>query len=244
MNRRLRDAGRQLSQLRDAGAIIETFDKLRKKYQDELSANSFLSIRRALATRKRQTERSTNIREVLRQAAASLTEIGKGVKKWQLRTDGFPAIHPGLDETFRAARKAMSRAEKNPLPENYHEWRKRVKDNWYHIRLLEDLWTGMMQALEKSLKDLETWLGDDHNLVVLQSQLTDGPPAFGKDGDIETLIGLIGKYQKELRDNALSLGERIYQVKPRDHVRRMKELWDAWQTEPRSLEAQQKQERA
>jgi CHAD domain-containing protein len=259
INRRLRNAGRQLSQLRDAGAIIETFDKLRKKYQDELGANSLLSIRRALAARKRQTGRSISVLEVLRQSAASITGIGKGVKKWQLHTDGFPALHPGLHETFRRARKAMSRAKKNPLPGNCHEWRKRVKDNWYQIRLLEDLWTDVIQADAiqtdvmhanaiqsdaKSLKDLETWLGDDHNLVVLHSQLTDSPEAFGKGGDLKILAGLIGKYQKELRENALSLGEQIYREKPRDYVRRMKELWDAWQTGPKSLEEQPKQERA
>jgi CHAD domain-containing protein len=249
INRRLRNAGRQLSQLRDAGAIIETFDKLRKKYQDELGANSLLSIRRALAARKRQTERSISVLEVLRQSAASITAIGKGVKKWQLHTDGFTALHPGLHETFRRARKAMSRAKKNPLHENCHEWRKRVKDNWYQIRLLEDLWTDVMQtdaiqADAKSLKDLETWLGDDHNLVVLHSQLTDSPEAFGKGGDLKILAGLIGKYQKELRENALSLGEQIYRKKPRDYVRRMKELWDAWQTGPKSREEQPKQERA
>jgi CHAD domain-containing protein len=65
-----------------------------------------------------------------------------------------------LEETFRGGERALKRAKKRPRPESYHDWRKHVKDHRYHIRLLEGLWTDVMQAYEKSLKDLETELGD------------------------------------------------------------------------------------
>jgi len=57
---------------------------------------------------------------------------------------------------------------KHPHPENYHEWRKRVKEHWYHVRLLEV--TVADGGYEKSLKELETALGEDHNLVLLQEK--------------------------------------------------------------------------
>jgi len=121
---------------------------------------------------------------------------------------------------------------KNPRPENYHEWRKRVKDHWYHVRLLESLWSDVMRAHEKSLKDLESWLGEDHNLVVLREKIVAEPNLYGAQEETDLVLDLIDKYQKELRDNSLLLGERIYEERPRQFMRRMKHLWRAWQAQP------------
>ena len=43
-----RDIGRQLSQFRDAGAVVETFDALRKKYRADLDGRTLASVRRRL----------------------------------------------------------------------------------------------------------------------------------------------------------------------------------------------------
>jgi len=169
----------------------------------------------------------------------TLEEAAKDVKTWPLQTDGFPALAPGLEEAYRGARRAMARARKQPQPENFHEWRKRVKDHWYHVRLLESLWSDLMRAHEKSLKDLESWLGEDHNLVVLREKIVAEPDSYGDPKETELVLHLIDKYQKELRDNSLSLGERIYEERSRQFLRRMKHLWLAWQSQPKSLERQQ-----
>jgi hypothetical protein len=44
-------------------------------------------------------------------------------------------------------------------------------------------------------------------------------------------VKLIGKYHKELRGNALALGARIYDEKPRQFTRRMRRMWDAGQAQ-------------
>ncbi len=108
----------------------------------------------------------------------------------------------------------MSAARKEQTAESFHEWRKRVKDHWYHVRLLESAWTDLLRAREGSLKNLETWLGDDHNLVVLCAKLNESPDSFGEAADIQLFLALSTQYQKELRENALSLGERLYEEKP------------------------------
>ena len=235
-NIRLRNIGRKLSEFRDAGAIIETFDALREKYREELGRRTLASIRRGLVARKDEAERKAGIERVLHQMAAGLRQAGKRVNAWPLKTAGFPAIAPGLEETFRRGQNSMARVRKHPCPENYHEWRKRVKDHWYHIRLLENLWTGVMQAYERSLKDLETWLGEDHNLIVLRERVLAEPAYYGRDTEIGFFVSLMDRYHEELRGNALSVGERIYEEEPRRFTRRMKHLWDAWQARPKTLE--------
>lgn len=222
-NARFRDIGRQLSQFRDAGASIETFDALRKRYRGEMDGRTLASIRRRLKARKKQAELQVNLAAVLDGMAAALREAAPGVSAWPLAKDGFAAIAPGLEATFREGQRSMSRARKHPLPENYHEWRKRVKAHWYHIRLLESLWSPGMRMYEKRLKDLETALGEDHNLVVLHGKVLVEP-------EIGQLPRLIRKYQKELRDNALDLGAHIYEEKPGHFSRRVQQLWDGWQS--------------
>ena len=129
----------------------------------------------------------------------------------------------------------MATAEGDPRPENYHDWRKRVKDHWHQVRVLESLWREVLQAREASLKNLETWLGDDHNLVILCDRLTNEPEKYGEAYDVQPLLALAGEHQKELRGNSMSLGERVYEEKPRRFTRNMSKLWDAWQQQPDSM---------
>jgi CHAD domain-containing protein len=239
-NTRLRDVARKLSPFRDAFAIIQTFDELRTRYQSEAGADKLSSVRGGLMKKRNEPGREEEIGAVLGEAAAALRKTSNRVKRWALTSDGYAALAPGLEDTYRAGQKALTRARKNPRPENYHDLRKRVKDHWYHVRLLEGLWTEVMGAYEKSLKDLETWLGTDHNLLVLREKLVAEPAFYGKDKDIDLALELIDKYQKELRDNSISLAARIYEEKPSEFTRRMTHLWDAWQQEPRSLEKLQK----
>ena len=237
----LRDAGRKLSAFRDAGSVIEVFDDLKHKYRQELGTRTLTSIRRALIVRKRQAYQEAQTINLLNKMAAWLKAAHRRAMKWPLQTDGFPAIAQGLQNTFRRGQRALTHAQKRPHPENYHDWRKRVKDHWYHIRLLEGLWTDVMHAYEKSLKDLETYLGDDHNLVLLRERIVAEPDFYGKETDVDLLLSLIDKYQKELRDNALSLGQRVYEEEPHQFRNRMKGLWQAWQSEPATQKGLEKQ---
>jgi CHAD domain-containing protein len=242
-NLRLSRIGRRLSKFRDATASIEIFDALQRRHPEELPAQSFKTIRAKLAARRAQTERRGNVGGALKRIAAALRGASARVKAWPLEKDGFQAIAPGLESTFRAGRKALARAQKQPRPENYHDWRKRVKDHWYHIRLVEDLWTEVMLGYEKSLKELETWLGDDHNMVVLRETIEAAPEIRGMSKEVAALFDVMENYRKELRGNALSLGQRVYEEKPKQFTERMKQLWIAWQAEPKSLEIFEKRQR-
>ena len=98
------------------------------------------------------------------------------------------------------------------------------------------MWTDVLQARERSLKSLETWLGDDHNLAVLCGKIEQNPRQFGQENDIRLFLVLSTQYQKELRHNALALGERLYEEKPRHFAQNLSNLWDAWQGQPEGLE--------
>lgn len=243
-NQRLGETGRQLSELRDAEAIIEVFDGVVEKYRQQLKPEAARAIRRGLLKNKQETERRANVAVVVRRAVATLRSVGKKVDEWPLKSDGFQALAPGFKRRYRRGQQAMTQARKRATPESFHEWRKRVKDHWYHVRLLESLWTEVLQARENSLKELETWLGDDHNLVVLCEKLDGSPEQYGGDDNVELFKTILGNYSAELRDKSLSLGERVYEQKPKLLIAEMSRLWDAWQNEPASMKDAQKEERA
>ena len=243
-NRRLRDLGRRLSEYRDATAIIETFDVLLEKYRDELGDARPSSVRRALTRARRAQQTGARIRPVLKRMSAAFTAAAKRASRWPLGTDGFSAVGPGLTAAYRTSRKAMARVNERPRADLVHEWRKRAKDHWYHVRLIEDVWTEVMQGYETSLKELETWLGDHHNLEVLREKLTASPETYGKPEDIERFLEVIAKFQKELLANAASLGERLHEQRPGQYREMIEGLWASWQAAPKSLRKFEKEQRA
>jgi len=221
-----REIGLKLSDLRDAQALLEVFDDIVARYKQPLP-----SIRRGLEERKRRFEAAVDAKAVTEEVIADLRQAREWMDRWPLHSNGFAAVAPGLGGTFRAGRRAFAAAYAEPTPEHFHEWRKRAKDHWYHIRLLENLWTPVMQAYETSLKCLEQLLGDDHNLVVLRTSIQAGPELFRNRRELGTLYRLADTFRDELRTEARSIGERIYGPKPKEFIAHMQHLWEAWRHE-------------
>lgn len=224
-NTGMRELGRKLSEIRDAGATVETFDSLREKHLEHLDRHGLKAIRHTLVAQKEEAEQGARSEGVLVQVAEILRTKARTIEEWPLRADGFSAFRKGLEDTYRRGRKVLKATHKHPRPENYHEWRKRVKDHWYHIRLIYHASTDETKAYEKNLKDLETWLGDDHNLVVLREKISSDPIVYGSQQDVDLFLELIGKQQRELRHSAVTLGNQIYHDKPGQFTSRMRSLW-------------------
>jgi CHAD domain-containing protein len=218
-NAKLRDIARKLSEFRDAAAMIETFRDLKRRYARGIPASRLASLGKALAKQKKQAVVTKGVRALLMETGSALRQIGESAAAWPLKNDGFEAIEPGLRQTYRRGRKALARARKDPRPENYHELRKRVKDLWYHIRLI-----GIEKEHEKQLKDLETWLGNDHNLALLRAGIAANPASYGSAQDTDLVLSLIDQYQEKLRADALASGTRLYKEKPGQYIRRIKQL--------------------
>jgi CHAD domain-containing protein len=225
---RLRDVGQKLSPIRDLGALITTFDRLKKERGKTLGKVSLTGIRRTLGLRKKHVEAELGVQELMHSLAASLRLTLRSVRRWPLKTDGFAALEPGLRKTFRAGKKALGALKKNGSREKFHEWRKRVKDHWYHVRLLENLWTDVLKGYEQTLKELEDALGEDLNLAILRDHVLSGSGLKGERRGVNRVVKAIDESRKELRERALAIGRRVYAEKPRQFTRQMGQLWDAW----------------
>jgi CHAD domain-containing protein len=232
-NRALRDAGRALSKLRDAAALIETVESLSEQYFADPAMEQLSVVRSALRRNLEDTVRSEDIRTVIGGVVASLKTLKKRAGKWQIAGGAFAAIAPGLDMTYRRGRKQLRRAEAEPTSENLHDLRKRIKDHWYHVRLLDGplrlSLNGAFASRDRALRDLQDWLGDDHNLTVLRDSIQADPGSFGGKKSVPAVVDLICRAQNELRKQALAGAERIYSSKPKAHLQETGEAWDLWQ---------------
>ncbi len=146
------------------------------------------------------------------------------VGSWQLRTAGWKALRNGLVRSYRRGREAFTCARANGEAGDLHAWRKRVKDLWYHERLLAPTCGPTVRGHATDLDRLADLLGDEHDLAVLVHTLTiDSPfPAV----DLDAVLALIDHRRAELRSEAFRIGERSYAETPKAFRRRMRAAWE------------------
>jgi CHAD domain-containing protein len=157
-----------------------------------------------------------------------LKEARGRVGDWPLERDSFGAISGGLERVYRRGRRDFKAAREEPTVESLHEWRKRVKELWYHHTLLRELWPPVMQAVGDQAHDLSDLLGDDHDLAVLAKWVRDHGDAAPE------FYEAVDRRRDELQAEAFALGAVVYADKPSAFVKRLKRLWNAKQAEVRA----------
>ncbi len=223
-NDKLRELGRSLGAARDADVMARTFDGLVKKgAADEPGVAAIrqrLEARRDAATPRAGGGAATR----LEQAARGLEAFGRRARRWPTEGITLDLLLRGLKRSYRRGRKAMRKTEADPGdPERFHDWRKRVKDLWYHARVLGDAWPRRNRKRIRKLDKLADLLGDHHDLAVFADHLATGRDPTGAAGK---LIEAAAKRRKKIERKALRLGERVFNRRPRAFTRRLARGWE------------------
>ena len=231
-NSSLRDAGRRLSAERDADVLVETLDELAEHCAARLPASTFAQVRAVLvADQARARDAAAADRSPVRAIVAELRDARARIDDWPLVGDEFVLIEGGLGRAYARGVERFERVLATPSVENLHEWRKRVKDLWYHLRLVKPMWPEVLGEQVKQAAELADLLGDDHDLAVLGERLAEPLVARRVVADLRPLRDLIGRRRLELQARARFLGMRLYADRPRAYPRRMGRLWEAWRAE-------------
>lgn len=222
-NARLRDIGRGLAGARDADVLVETAERLGERHPGRLPATAFAALRAHLATGAQRARAGTDGQggQGGEPALATLDAVAEEAAAWPFDGCDVEALAAGAGRAYRRGRRAMGRAERRPTTENLHEWRKRVKDLWYHSRLLEEAWPKVLKAQAKEAHRLSDVLGDDHDLAALAAELDAGGSAAAVALDEATLRALIADDRSELQARAWRIGRRIYAERPKAYERRL-----------------------
>ncbi len=227
-----RDAAQQLGGARQGAALLECFDALRSAYGAELGGDGFAGVRRLLEDLRARAIDEALERGIELEVAQTLRLAAHRCNACTLEAAGWDALAGGLGKTYARGHKAFKRAYAEPSTESFHEWRKRVKYHWYHVRLLQEIWPNPMQARRRALAELAELLGDDHDLGELRGVLRALPPSLAADLRVDRLLQLVDQRERELRAEARHIGRRIYAERPKHLVRRFGGYFRAWKAHP------------
>lgn len=153
--------------------MLTAFDQLTEHYADQLAADAFAELRKPLIStwRKQQSDKNEAIADV----AQMLRSARSRVADWPTCDDGFFALRQGLTRSYTQGRMGMAHVQKQSSVENLHEWRKRVKDIGYQVRLLNPIWPRMLDDMADELERLADYLSDDHDLAILRRMVLQQP---------------------------------------------------------------------
>ena len=220
--RRLRLAHRMLAPIADGQAVVSVADSLVPR-AGRRAAATLSTVHRVAAARAARIDRNADYDHLLPKVSRILHGERARLRGWKFPLSGFGGLAPGLETSLRRSRKAMKRAERHPTAEHYHTWRCRVKDLWFHLRLIEAR-CGTVTALEaRRLEALDDTLGTHHNIVLLERLLM--TEAVAPRRETARILHLLRRYQSELRLRAAVIGSRLLHEKPRRYVRRLRVRW-------------------
>jgi CHAD domain-containing protein len=221
--KRLRRVNRVLSPLRDADAMLNMLATLKKRNPQLFTEHTFARVRRELSLRKRHAITAVDQRS-WKKLDRDLRALRASAKRWRIAHHGFKALEPALRATYRRGRRALAKAQESQRAADFHEWRKQIKALWYELRLLQD-GGGIIRRHIEALHRAETWLGDEHNVVVLCAELSKDATVCAGPLDADRLKLAADRYQCELRRKALATARSIYGRKSRQYVRAIERAW-------------------
>ena len=153
---------------------------------------------------------------------AALRAARGRVGDWPLNGKGFAALEPGIDRIYRQGRRRARAAEEKPTTDSLHEWRKRVKDLWYHQQLLASAWPELLEPAADEAHRLSELLGKDHDLAVLADAVDLNADVLPEAEDRARLHREIAARREALQKKAFKLGRRVYAERPKAFRRRLR----------------------
>jgi CHAD domain-containing protein len=222
-NAALRHAARTLSSTRDAEAILQAVDELADRFAGRAPQATFDAIRRHLEAERDVSRARLLEAGATNQVADELKAVRARIDEWPLERGGWKAIEPGLLGSYKSGRAALAGARDHATVDSFHEWRKRAKDLWYHLRILKALSPSLIGGQADEAHKLGDLLGDDHDLAVLRAALERG--AGGLAVDLDAVVELIDHRREQLQAQALLVGALLYAEPPKAFRRRLHRYW-------------------
>ncbi|RFB04750.1 CHAD domain-containing protein [Parvularcula marina] len=225
-NATLREAGRRLSEARDAAVMIETFDEMTIRYSAHLSDALCAPIRERLIEQRRAIS-DAGLGISLLETETELRAFLVRLPSWKLEKKGAAAFEAGLKKTYAKAVKRLRQAAETDDAEDLHAWRKSAKHHWLQMRLIKKVWPEGLGPRIFALDQLTDDLGEHHDLSVLQALLesdADEAASAFLNGPVKTRLS-------ELEESVIEAGRELFAEEPAQFARRCAAYWNVWREE-------------
>ncbi|PYJ77315.1 MAG: hypothetical protein DME69_10950 [Verrucomicrobia bacterium] len=207
-DRCVRETGRLVSDLRDAQVRLQTLIQLRDETAKGAGENHFPRIEELLSLERESF--SAAFAGWQKQAIPKLERVGERLSKWPLAGITWKQICGTVGKTYKRGQRGLVKTIKKPQPENFHAWRKRVKDLWYQLRILQPLNRVVLEKIAADAEVLGELLGREHDFDFLLARLAKERGDEALRDELVQLQKLIRKCGKRLCRDALELGRRFY----------------------------------
>ena len=192
-NRRVRDAAKPLTAVRDACVLRESLRTM--------PAQSAALLRGLDAEYRR--ERTSLETQGARAAVARLQTVREQLAAMPAFDSEAASAVGGLRKSYKKGRHACSKAQSRKN-EALHEWRKQAKYLLNELELLSTAFNFKLKKLHRRAERFTDILGCDHDLVVLLSKLR------RYDASNRQIRKYIKKRRHKLQAQALRLGKKLY----------------------------------
>ena len=218
-DRCVRNIGRLVSDLRDAQVRLLTFVQLRNKAAKN-SEKQFFPRTEELLVLERESF-SAAFAGWQREAIPQLENVKARLMAWPLDGLNWKQICNAVCKIYRRGQRALAETLDDPEPENFHAWRKRVKDVWYELRILQPLNRTVLEEMAQDAEVLGELLGSEHDLNFLWARLEKESGDEALTDELAQAQKLINKRLKRLRRDALELGRRFYAEQSKAFAKRI-----------------------
>jgi len=207
-NRCVREIGRLVSDLRDAQVRLQTLIQLRDETAKDPGENHFSRIEELLSLERESFSAAFDGWQ--KQAIPKLERVEERLSKWPLERISWSQICGAVEKIYKRGQRGLAKTIKKPVPENFHAWRKRVKDLWYQLRILQPLNRVVLEKIAADEEVLGELLGREHDFDFLLARLENEGGDEALHNELVQLQKLIRKRGSKLRRDALELGRRFY----------------------------------
>ena len=207
-DRCVREIGRLVSDLRDSQVRLQTLIQLRDETAMSSGENHFERIEALLSLERESFSAAFDGWQ--KQAIPRLERVEERLSKWPLERMTWKQICGAVEKIYKRGQRGLAKTIKKPVPENFHAWRKRVKDLWYQLRILQPLSRMVLDEMAHDADVLGELLGREHDFDFLLARLEKESGDDALRGELAHLRKIIRKRGKRLRRNALELGRRFY----------------------------------
>jgi len=218
-DRCVREIGRLVSDLRDAQVRLQTLIQLRDEMAKGAGENHFPRIEELLSLERESF--SAAFAGWQKQAIPKLERVGERLSKWPLTGITWKQICGTVGKTYKRGQRGLAKTIRKPDPENFHAWRKRVKDLWYQLRILQPLNRVVLENIGADAELLGEFLGREHDFDFLLARLERESGDEALHDELTQLQKLIRKRGKRLRRDAVELGRRFYAAPSKAFAKRI-----------------------
>lgn len=221
----LRDAGRLISDIRDAEVRLQTVRQLqgvtqrrRRGNYEKLEALLMLELENFVAA----------FAEWQTQAVPMLEQAREAVDRWPLDRFTCKQLRRPVQKAYRRAGKALAAATADPTAENFHVFRTKAKTLWYQLRILRPVNPVVLGSLIADLRALGDLLGRAHDFSFLAERLCreNGKSEWQREG--RKLLVMIETSHNELQRDAAELAQHFFAERPRDFGTRVANWLETW----------------